>query len=51
MYITIFSEEFQNQCKEQSNKKAPLTFIHYTRPHLEYGCSVLDLFLDLTENK
>ena len=38
IYITIFSETFQYQCKEQTNKKLPLTFSHYTRPHLKYGC-------------
>ena len=32
---TILS--MQNQCKEQTNNKAPLTFFHYTRPHLEYA--------------
>ena len=24
IYITIFSEKFQNQCKEQTNNKVPL---------------------------
>ena len=37
IYITIFSEKFPNQCKEQTNNKASLTFFHYTRPHLEYA--------------
>ena len=41
IYITIFSEKFQNQWKEQTNNKALLTFFHYTRPHLEYCYQVL----------
>ena len=31
-YITIFSEKFQNQCKEQTNNKIFLKFLHYMRP-------------------
>ena len=40
IYITIFSEKFPNQCKEQSNSKVCSNFSHYTRPHLEYGGQV-----------
>ena len=40
IYITIFSEKFPHQCKEQTNSKVPLTFPHCTGPHLEYGSHV-----------
>ena len=33
--MTIFSEKFPNQCKEQTNNKVPLTFSYYTGLHLE----------------
>ena len=41
IYITIFSDKFQTQRKKQTNSKVSLTLSHYTRPHLEYGCSFL----------
>ena len=37
----MISDKIQNQCKEKTNNKAPFTFFHYTRPHLEYGCQFL----------
>ena len=33
---TLFSEKLQNQCKKQTNNKAPLTFSHCISSHLEY---------------
>ena len=34
IHITIFSEKFPNQCKEQTNSKV---LSYTTTPHLKYG--------------
>ena len=39
IYITIFSEKFQNQCKEQTNNKVPLKHSPIIQGLIfEYGC-------------
>ena len=36
----MFSEKFKINARNKLTTKSLLTFFHYTRPHLEYGCEV-----------